>query len=345
MSKLLYTEHKGRVIAPDARFKHVMAITLNPKTSRKDGIVRCIVSRTGDPSLSGNVDRSELCKVSGESLENFKIGEHLNIKNEKEIIDQLVGDGEDFIGLEDPDIFIDEKTDLVHVYFTIPLKPDGTKNLDNNKKTKVYLGHAMGKDLDSLEMTKPVLVDSILWAKEISIAPENKKGFRYNLFESRERENGIGYSVVRLAIVKNMNESWKFGEIAFNPKEHDIPWIAKDASPGPLFSKNFIDVGEGKLLGILNGRENYEIIGTEKKLGIFSSGLFVYDYENGKIDWVSPEPLIRDSKAKNITFASQFVETGKGEGVLYAHVDDSFVRAYTLKAELLKSILPAEFVL
>jgi len=34
--------------------------------------------------------------------------------------------------------------------------------------------------------------------------------------------------------------------------------LAKDASPGPLFSKNFIDVGEGKLLGIINGRENYE---------------------------------------------------------------------------------------
>jgi len=321
-----------------------MAITLNPQTGYKDGIIRCITSRTKDPSLSGNVDRSELYKVSGDSLENFKIGERLNVKNEKEIINELVGEDEDFIGLEDPDIFIDEKNDLMHVYFTIPLKPNGN-NLDNNKKTKVYLGHAVGKNIDSLEMTEPVLRDFTLWAKEISIAPENKKGFRYNLFESRERENGIGYSVIRLAIVDDMGKSWKFGEIAFNPKEHNIPWTAKDASPGPLFSKNFIDVGEGKLLGIINGRENYEIIGTEKRLGIFSIGLFVYDYENGKIDWVSSQPFIRDSEARNITFASAFVETGKGEGILYAHIDDSFVRAYTLKAELLKSILPAEFVL
>ena len=73
-------------------------------------------------------------------------------------------------------------------------------------------------------------------------------------------------------------------------------------------------------------------------------GLFLYNYENGKIDWVSPEPFIQDSEAKTITFASQVVETGEGggegEGILYAHVDDSFVRAYTLRAEDIKSLLP-----
>jgi len=73
---------------------------------------------------------------------------------------------------------------------------------------------------------------------------------------------------------------------------------------------------------------------------MFSVGLFIYDIEVGKIDWVSPEPLIQDSEAKTITFASQFVETNNGEGILYAHVDDSFVRAYTLKAEDIKSLLP-----
>jgi hypothetical protein len=73
---------------------------------------------------------------------------------------------------------------------------------------------------------------------------------------------------------------------------------------------------------------------------MFSVGLFIYDYEKGKIDWISPEPLIIDSEARTITFASQFVLTGLGEGILYAHVDDSFVRAYTLKAEDLKTLLP-----
>ena len=53
-----------------------------------------------------------------------------------------------------------------------------------------------------------------------------------------------------------------------------------------------------------------------------------------------PEPFIQDSEAITITFASQFVETAQGEGILYAHVDDSFVRAYNLKAESIKSLLP-----
>ena len=29
---------------------------------------------------------------------------------------------------------------------------------------------------------------------------------------------------------------------------------------------------------------------------MFSVGLFIYDYENGKIDWVSPEPLYKTVK-------------------------------------------------
>jgi hypothetical protein len=177
-------------------------------------------------------------------------------------------------------------------------------------------------------------------AKEVSIAPINKKGFRFNLIESKDRQTGMSYSTVQVAIAKDMGKAWEYGETVFHPKEHNIPWIGGDASPGPLFSKSFIDVGEGKLLGVINGREANHIIDGETKYGIFSVGLFIYDYENGRIDWVSPEPLIRDSEAKIITFASQFVETGQGEGILYAHVDDSFVRAYTLKASLLKSILP-----
>ena len=72
-------------------------------------------------------------------------------------------------------------------------------------------------------------------------------------------------------------------------------------------------------------------------------GLFIYDYENGKIDWVSPEPLIEDtevSEKRAITFASQFVQTELGQGILYAHVDDSFVRAYSINASAIISLLP-----
>ena len=90
----------------------------------------------------------------------------------------------------------------------------------------------------------------------------------------------------------------------------------------------------------MNGRVADQKIGDKIKYGMFSVGLFIYDYELGKIDWVSPEPLIRDTEAKTITFASQFVETKPGEGILYAHVDDSFVRTYTLNAEGIRELLP-----
>ena len=341
----LYTEHEGRVISANNLFRHVMAITLDSRTNYRQGVLRCITSRSGDLAFKGNIDRSELHKIKGETLEHFEIGEKLNIKNEKEIIEKLTEDGGDFIGLEDPDIWIDKKTDLMHLYFTIPIKPK-KENAEKGEKTKIHLGHAVGKDLDSLEMTPPVLLDTEKFsAKEVSIAPVNSKGIRYNLIESRDRKNDTTYSTVQVAIARHMDRVWEYGHIAFHPKDHDMPWIAGHASPGPLFSKDFIDVGEGKLLGVINGCEANQKIGKETKYGNFSIGLFIYDYEHGKIDWVSEKPFIEDSEAgkgggRAITFASFFVETGKGEGVLYAHVDDSFVRAYTLKADLLKSILP-----
>lgn len=331
--KKLYTQHNGKVVNTNKQFTHVMAIALDPRTQYQEGVIRCITSREGDVTVSGYIDRSELHKATGNSLESFEIGEKLNIKNEADIINQLAKKDLEFIGLEDPDIWIDEKENLLHLYFTLPLI-----NKTEYSKNKIHLGHAVGKNLDNLEMTMPALqADDIGVAKELSIAPINKQGFRYNLVESSRKEEDFTYSVVRVVIAENMGKPWKFGEIVFHPKEHKIPWIGGHASPGPLFSKEFIDVGEGKLLGIMNGREANQRIGDEIKYGMFSIGLFIYDYENGKIDWVSTEPFIQDSQAKTITFASQFVEQGRGSGILYAHVDDSFVRAYTLNANEIKS--------
>ncbi len=334
-----YIEYPGEAVQPDKKFAHVMAITLDPRTGYREGIIRCIVSRIGDVQVSGYVDRSELHVVKGNSLDHFEIGRRLKIKNEDEIIKQLAGNEFDFIGLEDPDIWIDEETDLMHVYFTIPLRHK------NNKGTITHLGHAVGKNLNSLEMTEPVLMadDTKGRAKEVSIAPLNSKGFRYNLFESSDRR-ADRYSTVRVARVENMGKSWEWGDEVFHPAEHDIPWIAGHASPGPLLPKSFIDIGEGKLVGVMNGREANQHVGEQVKYGMFSAGLFIYDYENGKIDWVSPEPFIQDSEAKTITFASQFVPQGKGNGILYAHVDDSFVRAYTLRAGLIKPLLPIKLI-
>jgi hypothetical protein len=332
----LYTQHDGKVVNTDNKFTHVMAIALDPRTDHREGVIRCITSREGDLTVSGYVDRSELHKAVGSSLESFKIGERLNIKNEEEIIRKLKHKGQEFIGLEDPDIWIDEQSDMLHLYFTLPMidkiEPDNTQ---------IHLGHAVGKNLDSLEMTVPTLrADVIGGAKELSVAPINEQGFRYNLVESSKKESDFTYSVVRLAIAHDMSNPWKFGDIVFHPKEHNIPWIGGHASPGPLFSEEFIDLGEGRRLGLMNGREANQRIGDKTKYGMFSVGLFIYDYENGKIEWVSPKPFIQDSEAKTITFASQFVLTDPGEGILYAHVDDSFIRAYTLNADLIKTLLP-----
>lgn len=338
-----YFEHPGRAVETDARFSHVMAISLDPRSKYRDGIIRCITSREGDIEISGTIDRSMLHRVQGDSPEHFVIGERIRMADEEKIIAELSVGGLDFIGLEDPDIFIDEDTGMMHLYFTMPF-------LDRvHDETLVYLGHAVGKNIDSLEMTTPVLmVDPITHAgaKEVSIAPKNSKGIRYNLVESSDHQGGkdqFTYSTVRVAIATDMGSSWKFGETVFHPNERKIPWIAGHASPGPLLPKSFIDIGEGKLLGIMNGCEANQKLGDKIKYGTFSVGLFIYDYENGKIDWVSPEPVICDSQAgatRAITFASQFVETGPGTGVLYAHVDDSFVRAYTLYADKMKDLLP-----
>jgi hypothetical protein len=330
-----YKEHLGKAVETGGKYKHVMAISLDPRSGYKEGVLRCIKSREGDIATSGYIDRSVLHKVSGGSLEHFFIGDELAIKNRDKIVEQLSGEDSDFLGLEDPDIWVDEKTGLLHLYFTMPFR--------NKAKNEflVHLGHAVGKDLDSLEMTMPTLMDEGMGsAKEVSIAPLNKRGVHYNLVESSIKEEDFTYSTVRVGMAEDMGRPWKFGETVFHPKEHNIAWIGGHASPGPLFSRNFIDVGEGKLLGVMNGREANERVGDEIRFGMFSVGLFIYDYENGKIEWVSAKPFIQDSAARTITFASQFVDQANGEGILYAHVDDSFVRAYTLNAKEIKSLLP-----
>ncbi len=331
-----YEQHAGKAVE-DSRFSHMMAIALDPSSHYKKGVIRCITSREGDVATKGYIDRSELYTISGETLEKFLVGERLQIKNEKETLDRLNSEEWNFIGLEDPDIFVDDKTGLTHLYFTMPLlNRDSTK-----EQALINLGHAVGRNLDSLEMTMPALqADANNTAKEVSIAPINSKGVRYNLIESSSIEDGVWYSTVRVAIAADMGMPWQFGETVFHPNKHNIPWIGGHASPGPLFSKTFIDVGEGKAVGVINGREANKHKGGKTVYGIFSVGLFIYDYEKGTIDWVSPEPFIHDTEARTITFASQFVETKPGEGVLYAHVDDSFVRAYTLHAESIRALLP-----
>jgi hypothetical protein len=336
-----YIQHPNKVIETGGIFTHVMALTLDPSSDYKTGIARCITGRQGDVGTFGYVDRSQLYIIKGESLEQFSLIEPLQINGAEQVIASLCGKDGDFLGLEDPDIFIDEDGGRIHLYFTMPcVWKDAAGVL---VRADVHLGHAVGKDMLSLEMTPPVLVadpKTHAGAKEVSIAPVNMRGVRNNLVESSIKEDDFEYSTVRIAVAENMGKPWSFGETVFHPKRQGISWIGGHASPGPLLPKSFIDLGTGRMLGIMNGREANKKEGEQIKYGIFSVGLFIYDYENGKIEWVSPEPLIRDSEARTITFASQFVETEKGTGILYAHVDDSFVRAYTLDAKGISMLLP-----
>ena len=198
-----------------------MALTLNPRSGNKEGVIRCVLSRDGDLGVKGYTDHSELYCVSGESLEHYKIGEKLKIVDEDKILESLIGQDEIFLGLEDPDIFIDQQTGLTHLYFTIPIDSP-----DKNKHIKIHLGHAVGQDLESLKMTMPVLLSNDhASAKEVSIAPVNKKGFRYNLVESKGRIGGTKYSTVQVAIARDMNGPWEYGDVAIHPAKYDFAWM------------------------------------------------------------------------------------------------------------------------
>lgn len=339
-----YTQHVGKVVDPKGLFTHVMAISLNPKTQFQDGLIRCITSREGgeeETHVHGQIDRSALYKIKRLSSESYEIQNEIHFQNERAILDTIHEEDLDFIGFEDPDIWLDEATQLLHVYFTIPLIGHG------KRPSKIHLGHAVGTDLEHLEMTAPALLaDAIGGAKEVSIAPLNKEGFRYNLVESSERIDDTKYSVVRQAIASDMGQPWKFGDIVLHPRDLQFFWIAGHASPGPLFPETFLNVGTGKRVGVMNGCEANKIVDGKIFYGTFSVGLFIYNFEEGKIEWVSSEPYIEDtkgSKIRAITFASQFVETKPGEGILYAHVNDSFVRAYTLEASKIIELLPKEY--
>lgn len=309
--------------------KHVMALTLDPSTTYRKGLLRCITHRTGDVSVAGYVDKSKLYQVQGDLL-HYTIGDSLKMQGERELVN-AIGKEEEFLGFEDPDIWYDEATSIIHVYFTVPFLKSVSP-----KYTCVHLGHAAGKDLQSLVVTPPLLspsTDVLKGAKELVIMPKNKENIRFNLVESFSfgKEQHY-YSVIRIAIAEYPDRDWKFGDIIFHPEIDGYAWCGGHVSPGPVFPAEFINIGEGKVVGVINGREANQYDGEKVRYGRFAVGLMIYDYNKGKIEWVSQAPWITDSEAKNITFASQFVQTGKNEGLLYAHVDDSFVRAYKINA-------------
>ncbi len=335
MPRSSFTQPDNRVIDSSSN-RHVMALTLDSSTAYRRGLLRCITSRIGDVSIKGYIDKSKLYQVEGDLL-HYTIGDSLMMRGEQELID-AIGKREEFLGFEDPDIWFDDATSIVHIYFTIPFLHSARP-----KHTSVHLGHASGRDLQSLVITSPLLspsADVPKGAKELVVMPKNRNNIRLNLVESfalGERQHY--HSVIRVAIAENPDRDWQFGDIIFHPKTDGHTWCNGHVSPGPVFPAEFINIGKGKVVGVINGREANQYDGEKVRYGRFAIGLMIYDYDNGKIEWVSKVPWIVDSEAKNITFASQFVQTGQNEGLLYAHVDDSFVRAYKINAAGITELL------
>jgi hypothetical protein len=313
----------GHAVHPQGKFKHVMALALNPLTYFKDGVIRCITSREGDVAVSGFIDHSELHLVSPDGPYQFSIGERLYIKDEDMVIQSLMLPGYEFLGLEDPDLYL-SADGVLHLYCTIPLvnRAEGI--------TRIYLGHSFGPSLHELTMTEPVLTvdENGAGAKEVAIVPVQKDGVVRHLVESSAPgTDATAYSTVRVVEADHFNSPWRFGKTVFHPAEASLSWINGHASPGPFLPQDWCDM-PNQLIGFINGREADAVVREQVVFGAFSVGLYRYDYEEGDIRWVSEKPFIKDREARTITFASQFVQTAATEGILYAHVDDSFVRAY-----------------
>jgi hypothetical protein len=316
---------------------HIMALHFVPLAD-DFGVIRCIESREGQVDVPGFVDRSRLHLVELKSRYAAEMGPRLTIGGREAVLSGLNEYGEwDFLGFEDPILWREGPADPLHLYFTIPFRDSG------GRRTVMYLGHATGPDLHSLEMTDPVLrprrgVHG--GAKEPVVAPPSKSGYRLNLVESNDTIDDTTYSVLRTARARDPGEPWEYGDLVFHPARDGKPWCGGHVSPGPFLPQSFVDVGDGKRACLLNGREANRREGASVNFGTFAVGLMVYDYERGAVEWVSEDPLFRDPGARTITFASAFRPLDDEHALVYAHVDDSYVRVYRLSAGPLADHLP-----
>ncbi len=319
----------------------VMALSvLKDKKKNKLGVVREIVKREGDVSIPGYVDMSRLYIVKSEDGLKWERVKELKINGIDRIIKENSESGLMFIGLEDPDTWIDEDN-KVHLYYTIAYK------LVNEEGFVTHLGHAEGEDLENLAATKPVLspdlssIDTVAGFKEVAISPKTFDFGRINLAESGYGSGfgSEGVSTIIAAKARDMGKPWEFLKTVADPTKIDYSWANGHLSPGPIFPESFISY-KSLLVGIVNGREKTTVINGQRVFGRFSVGLMLFDPKNGEIPWISEKPLISDPDAKTITFASDFLRLNKNYGILYAHVDDSFVRAYKIDARNLIKFLP-----
>lgn len=314
----------------------VMALSID-KTKKSEnyvGIIREIQSRKGDPSRPNFLDLSKLIIVESKNGLSWKKKKYLKIEGIDKIVKSLDQKNTFFLGLEDPDIYSDKKG-TKHLFFTIPFK---YKRKVGYTRYKTHLGHAQGPSLEKLKATKPVLtapIEKILGFKEVAISPESNLA----LSESRVIENKDRRQALALSSFKSLGSSWKYEKIALDPLKLKHKWCNAELSPCCFLPPNKIKLGK-YLVGIINAREKQKIVHGKVTYGPFRVGLILFDPITGEIPWISKKPLLEDPKAKNITFASDFLQINKNYGYLYAHVDDSFIRAYKIDYEKLKNFLP-----
>ncbi len=315
--------------------KRVMALSVDKDSNNPiRGLAREIVKTKGEIGVSGWVDESKLIIVESENLLSWKKTSDLEINGIKEIIDKFSDKDKTFLGLEDPDIWTDEKG-IKHVYFTIAFK------YKTKSGCEIYLGHAQGTNLETLKATFPVLspiTKKSKGFKEVTISPIVDKGKRINLVESWIlQEDNHSFPTIAIVEATKMGQPWNF-KYFFDIKKKGYYWCKGELSPCCFIPKSMISFGK-YLAVIVNGREPRKLINKKEVFGTYRPGLILFDPKNGEIPWIAKEPLFEDPNAKSITFASDFIQTSKDEGILYCHIDDSFVRAYKIDGKSLFAYL------
>lgn len=312
-----------------------MALCVDP-TSKKPyrGLARQVIDREGTQDVAGYLDTSKLVKIESDDLLNWTVVGGLQMRSIDDEIEKLQTDKLRFLGLEDADIIRDEKGSL-HVYFTIAYKIIG------RIACAVYLGHATGRDLDSLVARTPLLgpLPEIDGFKELAASPENN-GKHYHLTEimiDKEDEDTSAIAAVR---AEKWNSNWTFEHVALHPKQQKYDWCAGYASPCRILSREALKAPPNLNVLIFNGRETALIRNKQKIYRKFRPGLALYNPSTGTIPWVDSAPLFEDPAATTITFASDVIPYDKEHCLIYAHPNDSFVRAYKVSYDAIRARLP-----
>lgn len=327
----------GSIRQDDGR--RYMALCIGSKSKGPfRGIARQIIDRQGSPDIPGFMDKSKLIIVESHDLLHWNIVCDLHLQGFEGMLHDLSDDMQEekkFIGLEDPDIITDEDGTL-HLFFTIPFR---YKRMDRHD---LFVGHAQGAHLESLVTTPPVLTkvdDEIEGFKEICPAPVAEDASRLMLAETAVNKGKTTYSAISVSRAKSLSGAWNYERLIHDPQKESRRWCAGFSSPCRIFDARVLHHGK-YLVGIMNGRELTKVRKGKKYYGRFCPGLFLFDNGTGEIVWIDDEPLFEDPDATTITFASELVCQDKEEAILYAHPNDSFIRAYKLDISQIRKRLP-----